>query len=213
MRQADMLTRWAGLVILASAISWAQQYTADKAGSEPAELAPAIAQALKKPGFQIKKNGSAYCSIWLRSHLPSGPRPEEQNVTLPEIPPGTLVGVIRFDAPAMDRRGQNIPPGLYTLRYAMMPRNDAHQGAERQRDFLLLSPAGEDRDLNSAPSFDALVAMSGKVSGTAHPAVLSIRKASADAAGFSEEGDSDWVLEAQAGDTAIAIIVAGIAGN
>lgn len=218
MRWAVTLTRRTLPFVLAPAMLWAQQYTADKAGPVPAELAPAIAQALEKPGFQIKKDGSAYCSIWLRSHLPSGPRSQEQNgalpnVTLPNIVPGALLGVIRFDAPGSDRRGVSIQPGVYTLRYEIMPMNDDHQGAAPQRDFLLLSPAAEDRDLNAAPNFDALVALSRQVSRTAHPAVLSIRKAGGDSAGFSQQGDSDWVLEAPVGDTMIAIVLAGTAGN
>ena len=80
-----------------------------------------------------------------------------------------------------------------------MPANDDHQGAAPQRDFLLLTPAAEDRDLNATPNFDALVAMSRKASQTAHPAVLSFRKAETDSPGFSQQGDTDWVLEVQRG--------------
>ena len=45
-----------------------------------------------------------------------------------------------------------------------MPMNDTHQGAAPQRDFLFMTPAGDDRDLNATPNFDALVAMSRKAS-------------------------------------------------
>ena len=194
-------------------MAWGQQYAADRSGPPPAEVAPGIAQALEKPGFQISNNRTAYCEIWLRTNPPAGARSQEQNVTLPNIPPGALLGVIRFDGPGSDRRGQTIQPGVYTLRYGIMPANDDHQGAGRQRDFLLLTPSAEDRDLNATPNFDALVAMSRKASRTAHPAVLSVRKADADATGFSQQGDSDWVLETKVGDTPIAIIVAGTAGS
>ncbi len=218
MGRALVLTRWTWPLLLASAPVWGQQYKADKAGPLPPEVATGIAQALQKPGFQISNNGSRYCEIWLRASLPPGPAGSDPkvalpNVTLPNIPQGALLGVIRYDADGSDRRGQTIHAGLYTLRYGIMPMNDSHQGAAPQRDFLLLTPAAEDRDLNAAPNFDALVAMSRKASHTAHPAVLSFRKAASDSPGFSQQGDTDWVLESKVGDTPIAIIVAGAAGS
>jgi hypothetical protein len=201
-----------GLWWLAQAGLYAQEYKADKAGPPPRELAPVIAQALAPAGFRITHTSTPYCELWLRAELPAASAPEQDKVTLPGIAPGTLVGVIRFDGPAMDRRGQAIRPGVYILRYGIMPLNIAHEGAAPERDFLLLTPAAEDRDLKTLASSEALVALSRKVSGVAHPAVLAVRKAETDSAGFSER-DGDWVLEARAGDTAIALVVAGASGN
>jgi hypothetical protein len=194
--------------------SWAADgpYKTESAGGPPPEVAPAIAQALQE-GTRISNNGAAYCEIWFRKEKPAGPKSTEENVTLPSVPMGTLLGVIRFDGKGADRRGQTIKAGVYTLRYGIMPVNGDHQGAAPQRDFLLLTPAAEDRDLNATPSFDTLVAMSRKASHSAHPAVLSLWKAATDSPGFSQQGDSDWVLEAKVGDTPIAIIVAGTASS
>jgi hypothetical protein len=200
-------------LLLACATVLGQQYKADKAGSPPAEVASGIAQALNKTGFQISNDGRAYCEIWLRTSLPTSAPSNEQNVTLPNVPIGALLGVIRFDGQGSDRRGQTIQPGVYTLRYAIMPMNGSHQGAAPHRDFLLMTPAIEDRDLNATPNLDALVAMSCKASRTRHPAVLSVWKAETDSPGFSQQGDTDWVLESKEGDTPIAIIVAGAAGS
>jgi hypothetical protein len=200
-------------LLLVSATVWGQQYKADKAGPPPPEVASGIAQALEKPGFQISSNGAAYCEIWLRGSLPSGAGSAEQNVTLPNVPVGALLGVIRFDATGSDRRGQTLQPGVYTLRYGIMPMNGDHQGAAPQRDFLLLIPAAEDRDLNATPNFDALVALSRKASHSPHPAVLSFWKADTDSPGFSQQGDADWVLQSKVGDTPIDIIVAGKASS
>jgi hypothetical protein len=205
--------RWTGLLLAVSAALWGQQYKADKAGPPPRELASGISQALAKFGFQISSNGAAYCEIWLRENLPAGTGSSEPNVTLSNIPPGALVGVIRFDGNGSDRRGQLIQPGVYTLRYGIMPMNGDHQGAAPQRDFVLLTPAAEDRDLNAITNFDALVAMSRKASHAPHPAVLSLRKADSDSAGFSQQGDTDWVLESKVGDTPVAIIVVGTAAS
>ena len=208
--------RYLGPLLLISTTIWGQQYKADKAGAPPPEVAASVSQALDPKGFKISaQGGAAYCELWLRERVPAGPASPggtalgEQNVTLPGISMGTLLGVIRFDGQGLDRRGQTIEPGVYTLRYGIMPSNGDHEGAAPQRDFLLLVPAAEDRDLNAIPSFDSLVAMSRKASHTPHPAVLSFWKADADSPGFSQHGDVDWVLQSKVGDIPIAIIVVG----
>ncbi len=194
------------------AAAWGQ-YKADSAGAPPPELTPAIAQLLDKSGFLISNNGAKYCELWFRTTLPKGTPSNQPNVTLPNVPVGALLGVIRFDAQGSDRRAQSIQPGVYLLRYGILPNNGNHQGAAPQRDFLLLTPAAEDQGTNSTPDFDALVALSRKASRTPHPAVLSFWKADTDAPGFSQQGDVDWVLQAKIGDTPIAVVVVGAAGS
>jgi hypothetical protein len=198
------------LAVLAASTVFAQ-YKSEPAGAPPAALAPAISQALEQQGTRIVgSNGSVFCEVWFRTTLPSGPKSSEESVTLPTIPHGTLVGAIRFPAQGADRRGQAIKPGVYTLRYSLEPSNGDHLGVSPQRDFLVLVPAGDDKDLNAAPNFDALMAMSRKASGTPHPAVLSMWGAGAsDPAGLAKQGENDWVLTKKIGDTAISVILAG----
>ena len=189
------------------------QYKSESAGAPPAELAPTITASLQKDGVKITNAGTAYCEIWLRTQKPSGGKGED-NATLGPIPQGALLGVIKFDGKGQDRRGQNIKPGVYTLRYALIPINGDHQGAAPQRDFVVMSPAANDTDLNATPAFDALMDMSRKASGTPHPAVLSLWKADTDfAPGLAKQGESDWVLQTKLGDTPIALIVIGIAAG
>lgn len=186
------------------------QYKSESAGAPPSEIAAPIAQALQKDGTKVTNNGQAYCEIWLRSQKPSGTASKEEGATMTGIPQGALLGVIRFDTQGQDRRGQSIKPGVYTLRYGLIPVNGDHQGAAPQRDFLVLSPAANDKDLNATPAFDALMDMSRKASGTPHPAVLSFWKADADSPGLSKQGENDWVLQTKIGDTPVAVIVAGV---
>jgi hypothetical protein len=195
--------------LLAATAAFAQ-YKSDPAGAPPTELASAISQTLQRQGTKIVGgSGAGVCEIWLRSSMPTGPKPADQTITL-SIPQGALLGVIRFSTQGADRRGQTIKPGVYTLRYSMIPVNGDHQGAAPQRDFVLLTPAADDKDPNTTPDFDALVAMSRKASGTPHPAVLSIWGAGAsDPAGFAKQGENDWVLTTKIGDTPISIILIG----
>jgi hypothetical protein len=198
------------LLALATTVAFGQ-YTMEPAGAPPADLAPAFASILQQQGFKILKAGGAeYCEIWFRAQAPSGPKSTDDAVTLPTIPQGALLGVIRLPGPAQDRRGQPLKPGLYTLRYSQYPVNGDHQGVAPQRDFALLVPVADDKDPNATPSFEALVALSDKASGTPHPAVLSIWGSASDKfPNFSKQGDTDWVLDTKLGDIPISIILIG----
>lgn len=201
------------LPVLLCSISAFAQYKSESAGAPPSELAPTIAAALQKDGAKITNAGAAYCQIWLRTQKPAGGKGED-NATLGPVPQGALLGVIKFDGKGQDRRGQNIKPGVYTLRYALIPINGDHQGAAPQRDFVVMSPAANDTDLNATLAFDALMDMSRKASGTPHPAVLSLWKADSDfTPGLAKQGENDWVLQTKLGDTPIALIVIGIAAG
>jgi hypothetical protein len=188
------------------------QYKLESTGAPPDELAPAVKEALQASGAKIVgADGSALCEIWFRKSLPSGPASTEQGVSLTTVPHGAMLGVIRFPKRGQDRRGLTIPEGVYTLRYSLFPPDGNHQGVAAQRDFLLLVPAAGDTDVNSTPSFKEVVAMSAKTTGGSHPASLSLWKDEAGhEPGLVQEGESDWVLHAKIGDTAIGLIVVGV---
>jgi len=195
------------LILSLSAAAFAQQYKAEPAGPPPAEAAPAMLALLQKDGLRITNKGAPYCELWFRTTQPSGGTTEE-GATMPGIPMGAFLGVIRFDGRGADRRGQNLKPGVYILRYGLIPINGDHQGAAPQRDFMVMSLAAEDKDPNATPKFEDLTTASKKASGTPHPAVLSFWKADNDTAGLTQQGD-DWVLQVKLGDTTIALIVVG----
>lgn len=199
-----LMTRICSFLLAATAAL--AQFKGQPAGDPPPEVA-----GLNKAGTKIvADNGSTYAEIWLRSTMPSGPNTGESSVTLPTIPPGALLGAIRFTAKGSDRRGQNIAPGVYTLRYGNYPVNGNHQGVAPQRDFLILVPAALDKSADPISDFDALMTLSRKASGTPHPAVLSFWKADADdKIGFDKQGEKDWVLTTMLGDTKVSIILIG----
>jgi hypothetical protein len=199
------------LLALTTGLGLAQDYKMEPSGAPPSDVAPAIASTLAQQGYKISApNGSEYCEIWFRSSMPSGPKSTEDNVAFPTIPQGALIGVIKFPAQAADRRGQQIKAGTYTLRYSLYPVNGDHLGVAPQRDFLLMTPAADDKDPNATPSFDDLCKMSTKASGTPHPAVLSIEPpAGTNVPAFGKEGEHDWALSVKVGSTPIAVILIG----
>jgi len=192
-----------------SAALLAQQYKSEPAGAPPSEVAPAVASALDATGTKISKaDGTAVMEIWLRKAAPSGPKASGDSIALPTIPVGTLLGVVKLEGKGEDRRGQSLKPGVYTIRYVLMPSNGDHLGAAPQRDFAALIPAADDKDASATPDLEGTVKMSTKASGTAHPAVLSMSSGSG-TPGFTKEGDHDWTLNAKMGDLAVSIILLG----
>src|ERR1041385_8061599 len=114
------------LLALTTAAGFAQ-YKAEPAGAPPSEVAPAIASTLQQGTKVLNAAGTPWCEVWFRGTMPAGPKPTEtDSVAFPTVPHGALLGVIRFPAAGADRRGQNIKPGVYTLRYALYPINGDH---------------------------------------------------------------------------------------
>ncbi len=189
-----------------SVLCLSADYKVEKAGP-----APAAANLLAKEGAKVlDASGKTLCEIWLRNPIPTGPKSDQQLLSLPEVAHGTFLGIIQFPAKYKDRRGQTINAGAYTLRYSFYPQNGDHQGVAPQRDFLLLTPLADDKELESTPTFDALMEMSRKASGTPHPAVYSFWKEEESfSPGIKMLGEHDWVLYTDMGGIKLAIILVG----
>ncbi len=200
-----MMKRSVLLLCLAGATAFAQ-YKLEPAGPPP----PGVpANALQQDGVKISGPSGEWCDVWFIAKAPAAANNGEQNVSFTDIAQGTLLGVIRFPNAAKDRRGQAIKPGVYTMRLSFYPPDGAHQGVAPSRDFVLLAPIADDTDAAATPDFQKLVAMSKKVSGTPHPAVLNVWKPdNAGPATLKQEGD-DWVLYSTMGDKPVALIVVG----
>lgn len=196
--------------IIAAIAAFGSQWKAEPAGAPPADVPAALSGVLQKEGTKIAGPDGVFAEIWLVNARPKGSPSGEQNVTLPDMPHGAFLGIIRFPGQAKDRRGQMFKAGVYTLRYSMFPIDGAHQGVAPQRDFLVMSPVALDQDPKALPAYADLMKASQKASGTPHPAVLSIWKADDDRQNFEELGE-DWVLQRKIGDLNLAIVMIGTA--
>jgi hypothetical protein len=186
------------------------QLAAEPAGAPPAELSAEMLAALQDEGHKLVEGGEVYAEFWFRETGVDGSDSGEIDVSWSTAPHGVFIGVVRFPNQVQDRRGQQIKPGLYTLRFSFYPVDGAHQGAEPSRDFLVLSPAADDKDPAAKPDFDTLMEMSRKASGTPHPAALAIWKAESDWQPGLVELGKDQVLNVKIGDTQISVIVKGV---
>jgi hypothetical protein len=188
----------------------AQDYKLEPLNTAAPGLPAALAAAVQGQGYRVNGAAGPWCEIWLAKSVPVGAKPDDAAISF-GIAQGTLLGVIRFPGRGADRRGQVIPAGVYTLRYSLFPVDGAHSGVAPQRDFALMTPIGADADPAAKPGFDELVKMSGKASGTPHPAVLSIETppSGASAPSVVKEGEHDWTLTVKSGDLTFSVIVVG----
>ncbi len=198
------------LLVFLAFSALAQDYKLEPVTSVAPGLPAAYAAAIQSQGFRVSGPSGVWCELWLAKSIPVGGKPSDNAVSF-GIAQGTLLGILRFPAKGEDRRGQVIPAGVYTLRYSNFPVDGAHSGVAPQRDFALLTPIGADADPAAKPAFDELVKMSGKASGTPHPAVLSLETppTGATAPSVVKEGEHDWTLTVKAGDLTFSVIVAG----
>ena len=190
--------------------AFAQDYKLEPIAAAAPGLPAAYAAAIQAQGYRVNGASGAWCEVWLAKTLPVGAKPDDAAISF-GIAQGTLIGVLRFPGKGADRRGQVIPAGVYTLRYSQFPVDGAHSGVAPQRDFALMTPIAADADPAAKPSFDDLVKMSGKASGTPHPAVLSMETppTGATAPSVVKEGEHDWTLTVKAGELTFSIIVVG----
>jgi hypothetical protein len=198
------------VLLLFAFTAFAQDYKLEPIAGAAPGLPAAYAAVIQAQGYRVAGGSGAWCEIWLAKTLPVGAKPDDAAISF-GIAQGTLIGVLRFPGKGADRRGQVIPAGVYTLRYSQFPVDGAHSGVAPQRDFALMTPIAADTDPAAKPSFDDLVKMSGKASGTPHPAVLSLETppTGATAPSVVKEGEHDWTLTLKAGELTFSMIVVG----
>lgn len=164
------------LILLVLSLECAAQVKLDKAGALSDTAAPASVRSVLDPGGWrvLRGDGSPLCDIWLRNSLPASPGPAAKDVLYPELTPSMMVGVISFPKGAKDYRGQPIKPGIYTLRYELLPEDGNHLGVAANRDFLLLIPATTDPDPKASYDFQQMVKLSAQAAGSNHPATFAM---------------------------------------
>ncbi|MFO0797663.1 MAG: hypothetical protein U0804_09295 [Gemmataceae bacterium] len=162
----------------------------------PAALAEPVRTLLSKEALVVRGGDAVVMRVWFRDVIPVKATPEQlaNGVTYREIPEGELVGAIEFPTAFTDFRKQELPAGVYTLRFAVQPDIGDHTGTAPHPDFCLLSPAGKDRSAEPVDKKD-LIETSSLVNEGKHPAVLLLFPNFDKAAGpkVVGKGDGVWV--------------------
>jgi hypothetical protein len=136
----------------------------------PPSLAPDVERALRAEALAGEQGGRP---LAVRAATAAATRPPraEDGVFLPWLEPGTLLGLLHAPRGARDARGEEVPAGHYTLRYAVQPRLKDHVEVSPYRDFALLVPARRDRGGSIRAS--ELMALARPAAGR-HPYVLAL---------------------------------------
>jgi len=143
--------------------------------SVPGEVSGPVKESLKSDSYTVQLGGTPAAKFWFRATLDAAKPPStELGVNLGTVAPGSLVGVVQIEAPWKDYKENSIAPGVYTLRYLVMPADGNHMGASTYRDYLLLVPAAADTDPGKSFSFDDLVSASAGATGVPHPGVMAV---------------------------------------
>ena len=157
----------------------------------------ALRQALEANGYRmLLDDASPVCELWLRKNMPAQAKKDSADVIYTELAESALIGVLHFAKTGSDFRGQAIPAGFYTLRYALIPTDGNHLGVSPNRDFLLLVPAASDADPGATFKFQDLIALSRAATGTKHPGPLSLVPPGGAGPALSRDDQDHWIFSA-----------------
>ena len=145
----------------------------------PAEVDASIAAQLVPRHARVRVDDQELCEIWVAKSWASAAKVEQTDGAAPityRIEPGTLVGVLKVSQPSRDLREQDVPAGVYTLRYAVQPDFEAHKESHETRDFLLLLAPKVDKSPEPPGDQDRLIELSAEAIQTMHPGFLALVK-------------------------------------
>lgn len=145
------------------------------------EISAAVAEKLAPAGFVVKSGKRTLCEVWPAKSWSVAADFKPSNTVIYPLEMGELLGVVRYARKGGDFRGQDIPKGVYTLRYSLQPQDGNHVGTSDTRDFIALVPAADDESpelMDKAQLFK----VSPKVAGGTHPAILCLLASSGEPA-------------------------------
>ena len=138
----------------------------------PEDLVVDMRDHLAEGGTRVQ-NGQTVLDFWWVSNLPATKDLGSDRLSWEVVQEGSLVGAVRISKAYKDIRGRTIDAGVYTLRFGVQPADGDHLGISPYREFLLLSPASEDK--NGGPiSHNDLIGLSMRSINISHPAVWSL---------------------------------------
>lgn len=188
--------------LLAAETTGAQAYKVERISlAAPQELAAEVRETLAGEAIRVVGPNGPLCAIWLRKAVPTkAEATKELGIGYGQLTEGTLVGAVHFPASVIDYRQQRVKPGVYTLRYALLPVDGDHLGVSPLRDFLLPAPAALDTNPANITR-DALLNLGRKVSGGSHPSVWSLQAAEGHSGALpsiTHQKDGDlWVVRSR----------------
>jgi len=155
----------------------------------PKELGDAIRQTLQPKAVQVLDGDKPAFEFWFAKEVPLKSKPASLAKALDSLEPATLLGAVSVSMTTRDYRDDELPAGVYTMRFALQPQDGDHSGSTDYIYFVVLVPAKLDTAPDALTTYKAVVKASAKGTSTGHPHVMSLRPAS------SEAGDQPQIKE------------------
>lgn len=141
----------------------------------PDSVHETIHSLLQNTAVQLVEDSKPVYEFWWVKEfkLPSKPAPPTS--PFDGARPAALLGVISVSRTGRDYRDDDIPNGVYTLRYLLQPQDGNHLGTAEFPHFALLVPARLDTKPDAFTEARPLVRASSQGTATEHPLILSLR--------------------------------------
>lgn len=211
-----MLWRVMFVVLVAAVLptsSLAQDVKLEVADSSAPEVVSAeIQQTIGHVSHSVLVDGQAVARFWFRKDPKTSSSPStELGVTFGQLESGSLLGVVELLQPWADYKNNSIQPGVYTMRYGIMPADGNHMGVSPYRDYMILIPANTDTDPDDSFSYIELVSGSVQASGVPHPAVLALYPIWDEVSGptLTKNEMDQWTLAIKLGEQIVGLVVVG----
>ncbi len=179
----------------------APTYKLAKLEKAPAGLSKKVTAALDPAGLQVVGSKGPVCAVWFVKDIVVKPGFSAGFDVKYPFSRGQLIGVLQVakNAKFTDFRGQEMSPGVYTLRYELQPEDGNHIGTSDTRDFLLAVAAKGDGDTKNVTNLEKLAEDSGKAAGSTHPAIFILLPAEAVKTQLTHDEDHDfWIVNSTA---------------
>ena len=144
------------------------------AADPPEQVAEPIRKALKSEAVSLANGKSPFFQFWLRKELPLEEKPSGGVLALDTIQEGIVLGVLKVNSERYDFRDEEIPIGVYVLRFGIQPEDGNHLGVAPTRTFALLSSANDDTKLDPVAHTDLMKAAAA-VNAAMHPSNLNLQ--------------------------------------
>src|SRR5438045_5022790 len=157
---------WSVLTLFLSAVgvSSAADFTLKTADKPPPnQIGESIRAVLQSKPVQLLSGDKPALEMWFRQEIPLKSKSASPNDALGSVAETALMGVLAVaDKGFQDYKGNDIPTGMYTARFALQPQDGDHLGTADYNTFLVLIPADSDKELNGLDKFKPMVKASGK---------------------------------------------------
>jgi hypothetical protein len=140
----------------------------------PGEVAEPIRKILNNQAVSLADGDSPFFQFWFRKELPLAEQPAGGTLTLGTLQEGTVLGVLKVNSERYDFRDEEIPMGIYILRFGIQPEDGNHLGVAPTRTFALLVPAEADTQLEPV-AHEELMKAAAVINAASHPSSLNLQ--------------------------------------